>query len=145
VVDKLWLDGEPLASLMLFLFLTGLSMALYVMWSVATQAIIIEKVGAIEGLARSARLTEGRRWAILGLTMIVVVTGFALFAGLSMLTGASSAEVSSNRPATLAGIAGHVLSALSSAYFAVQTTVLYYYLRREKEGAESGDIARIFD
>ena len=33
----------------------------------------------------------------------------------------------------------------STAYFAVQTTVLYYYLRREKEGADSGELARVFD
>ena len=39
----------------------------------------------------------------------------------------------------------YLLSATSTAYFAVLTTILYYDLRREKEGADSGELARIFD
>ncbi len=92
------------------------------------------------GLLRSVRLTKGRRWAIFGLTMIPLIIVMALSVGVDM----GAAELIATDQ-WLVDALNYLISALSTAYFAVQTTVLYYYLRREKEGVESGEIAHVFD
>ena len=79
-----------------------------------------------------------------GNTVIPLIVVYALEAGSSMLPNISS-DLDATQVSTLERATDYVVSALASAYFAVQTTVLHYYLRREKDGVESGEIAHVFD
>lgn len=140
VVDQLWESGSTLASsLARGLLIFALALAVYVHWALTTQAIVIERIGPVAGLARSVRLTKGRRWAVLGLTLIPLIVVIALSVGAWALPKLVAMDQ------WLVDALDYLISALSTAYFAVQTTVLYYYLRREKEGADSGELARVFD
>jgi hypothetical protein len=144
-VDALWESGSDTESLVRWLVVYAIGMVLYVRWAVATQANVLDKLGAFAGLARSARLTKGHRWAIFGVTMIPLVVIYALHAGAAILPGIMVPDLDVSQADTLERAADYFISALSSAYFAVQTTVLYYYLRREKDGVESDEIAHVFD
>ena len=140
VVDRLWESGNSLASpLARWLLTYAIALVVYVHWAVSTQAIVVERIGPAAGLLRSVRLTKGRRWAVLGLTMIPLIVVLALSVGAWALPNLVGTEE------WLVDALNYLLSALSTAYFAVQTTVLYYYLRREKDGVESGEIAHVFD
>ena len=62
-----------------------------------------------------------------------------LYAGVEMAPELAAADEG------LVDALDYFVSANSTAYFTVLTTVLYYDLRREKEGADSGELARVFD
>ena len=144
IVNELWESGGGIEDLVRWLVVYAISMVLYIRWVVATQANVLERLGAFAGLARSAYLTKGRRWAVFGVTVIPLIVVYALEAGSSMLPNISS-DLDTTQVSTLERATDYVISALASAYFAVQTTVLHYYLRREKDGVESGEIAHVFD
>ena len=48
-------------------------------WSVALPALMIERTGVMESLARSRDLTRGRRWTVLGFLVLVAAFNGALF------------------------------------------------------------------
>jgi len=140
IIDQLWETGNTLVSVVArWLLIYAIALTVYVHWALSTQAIVIERIGPVAGLLRSVRLTKGRRWAIFGLTMIPLIIVMALSVGAWALPNLIAVDQ------WLVDALNYLISALSTAYFAVQTTVLYYYLRREKEGVESGEIAHVFD
>jgi hypothetical protein len=143
-VEMLWQSGSDSESFVRWLMVYALAIALFVPLAVATQATVIEGLGALAGLARSIRLTKGRRWAIFGVTMIPLIVTYALYIG-SLLPGTIWPDLHASQMSTAEGVLDYFISSLSLAYFSVQTTVLYYYLRREKEGVESGEVAHVFD
>jgi hypothetical protein len=145
IVEAVWPSASDTEMLVRWLATHAVAIAVFVPLSVATQANVIEGLGAFAGLARSVRLTKGRRWAIFAVTMIPLVVIYALRAGSVMLPAIVWPDSDASQSATLEGAADYLISALSSAYFSVQTTVLHYYLRREKDGIESGEVAHVFD
>jgi len=138
-VDQLWESGGDTESIVRGLLVYAIGFVFYVYLAVSTQAIVIERIGPVAGLVRSVRLTRGRRWAIFGLTMVPFVVVMVLYAGVEMAPELVDADE------WLVDALDYFVSANSTAYFAVLTTVLYYDLRREKEGADSGELARVFD
>jgi hypothetical protein len=138
VVELLW-ESEGFASLARWLLIYAVATVLYVRWGVSTQAIVIDRIGPLAGLARSARLTKGHRWAIFGLTTIPFIIFILLYSGMAIVS-----ELVAMKEWVVDAI-DYLIAATSTAYFAVLTTILYYDLRREKEGADSGELARVFD
>jgi hypothetical protein len=145
IVDALWASSSETEDLARWLAFYAIVFVLYVRWGVATQANVVERLGAFAGLTRSAYLTKGRRWAIFGVTITPLVVVYATYAATAMLFDIIAPDLDASEATTLARATDYFISALSSAYFAVQTTVLYYYLRREKDGVESGEVAHLFD
>ncbi len=105
---------------------------------VAMPACVVEQLGPIKAMGRSARLTKGHRWKIFGIWFaILMVGGIAQ----SMLQGAA------------AGIGGPVISVLVTllwgavygAFSAVFAVVTYHDLRVAKEGVDTDQIASVFD
>src|SRR5215470_13608494 len=85
-------------------------------------AIVVEKRGIIDSFNRSAFLTKGRRWAILGAWLVfavVAMVGFALLVVVAQLVSSSIALA----------VLAFVWQALFTAFSAVMTAVSYYYLR----------------
>jgi uncharacterized membrane protein len=46
---------------------------LFLMWSVAAPALVVEREGVFAALARSAELTKGARWKIFGIFLILMI------------------------------------------------------------------------
>lgn len=138
VVERLW-ESDGLASFARWLIFYVVAMYFYVRWAISTQAIVIDRIGPLAGLVRSARLTNGRRWATFGLIVIPSIFFIVLNVGVAFLSGMLAMTE------WLADLIDYLVAAASTAYFTVLTTILYYDLRREKEGADSGELARVFD
>lgn len=128
--------------------LTGvgvLSLILMVILWVPTQCIAIEQIGILAGFKRSAQLTKGRRWAIFGLIMIAGIVLLPVFYVISVLSHVPMRELAAAELTSVPGATYHVATAVLSAFYAVVTTVSYYYLCVEKDGFGAMDVARIFE
>jgi hypothetical protein len=114
-----------------------LGMALFLRWWVFVPAIVVENVGSIAAFRRSATLTKGHRWGILGIVLLVFITNLAC----SMVIG-TIAEFGAIATAALLNVV------LTLAFFALSSVLVavgYYVLRAEKEGFGLADLAQVFD
>jgi Membrane domain of glycerophosphoryl diester phosphodiesterase len=119
-----------------------------VLWWLYVPAIVVERKSIFESFGRSAELTKGRRWQILGLGLVIFVLlliifsviGFVLFGAMMESPGGELAEV----PLWVT-ILNYAISAIVTVFLAVVTAVSYYYLRAEKEGVGIEDLASVFD
>lgn len=119
-----------------------------VLWWLYVPAIVVERKSIFESFGRSAELTKGRRWQILGLGLVIFVLlliifsviGFVLFGAMMESPGGELAEVP-----LWATILNYAISAIVTVFLAVVTAVTYYYLRAEKEGVGIEDLASVFD
>jgi hypothetical protein len=111
---------------------------LLVMLWVYVPAIVIEKKGVGGSLSRSRELTKGRRWAILGLFIVVVIC----FAIANWIDGFIFGLIFGPAGAFWATELAQIVFGMFSA---VMAAVGYYYLRSDKEGIAIGDIAKVFD
>jgi hypothetical protein len=140
------LSGILLILAFIALIIPGL--ILYVMWWVAIPVAVIERPGAVASLRRSAALTAGNRWRVVGLILCFFVAavaagallGGSLIAALAFAAGGD--EVRIDQAST---IASWLFAALFMAAQAVLTAVSYYHLRVAKEGVGIDDIAAVFD
>jgi hypothetical protein len=116
---------------------------------VATPAAVLERPGVRGALRRSRELTEGHKFEIFGLMVILFLAGFA--AGkivedvtLPHLTDPGYIdETMRNFPTYI--YVHLVLQMVLSSMGAVMQGVAYYFLRAEKEGTTADELARIFD
>ena len=116
---------------------------LYVAWSVATPALLLEERTGWEALKRSRELVKGRFWPTLGavvlvgiLTAIVQMIFLGVLAGLVSVTGNEVAQGMANAVGQTAS------SALTTPLSAAVLTVLYFDLRVRKEGFDLELLAR---
>ena len=119
-----------------FILLIVPGIILLLRWAVAVPVLVQERQGVLASMARSAELTSGNRWALLGLFVIIViilfiaqlVIGFvvALFGGIIAL------------------VLGLVVQSILSTVFSTATAVSYVALREAKEGTSVQELARIF-
>jgi MFS family permease len=140
------------------LVLLPLAMALFALliWifiklMVAPAAVVIEELGAVDGLRRSWQLTRGNWWRILGITLVVLIMvgviaqvvtiPFSLLS--AFFTGVVSPHGGPEQAVTAAvamGVATAIISALVGAVgYAFQTSVmalLYLDLRMRKDGLD---------
>ena len=120
---------------------------LTVLW-VAVPAAVVERPGVFEALSRSAVLTEGYRWRVFGVIVLLLLInmGVGLIVGLiaSVLILAGGGLGSSGGVIALFVVLG-IFDALLSAFSAVVTAVGYHDLRAAKEGISIDDIAKVFD
>ncbi len=104
---------------------------------VAMPATVMEKIGAGDACARSATLTSGQRWTIFGIVFILGVIGGLI----SWVVTSYSLEVSLWANLLVTWITTAVFSGVG----AVAASVVYFQLRRSKEGADLQSLAAIFD
>ena len=111
-------------------------------WAAALPALVIEKVGVFAAFGRSAVLTRGNRWRVLRLLFFYSVIG-----GLLQIPGRIILAVVG------AGMIGSAVSlitflALALVYTLVGVTgvaVIYFELRRIREGIAPEALAAVFD
>jgi hypothetical protein len=134
--------GVALATTFLAM-LAGLALVIpmlivFTMLVVAPPACVVERLGPINSMRRSARLTKGHRWKIFGLWLVTIIGG-AIVQG--VLVGAA-AQIG-GRP--LALLIQFVIGAVWGAFYAILIVVAYHDLRVAKEGVNTDQIAAVFD
>lgn len=131
----------------LLLIVPGIMLAL--MWSMAFVAVVAERPGVFGAFSRSARLTKGARWKILGLFLAVVVIyvivlGFAGVAGAT--TSLSVAQLRTGAAPTF-GIGQIITAVINGVVVTWVTTMfasLFIELREWKEGPDTSQLSDIF-
>ena len=118
-----------------FILLVIPGVYLYVAWSVATPALMLEGLAPGAALRRSRELVKGRWWRVAG---VLIVTGIlvgvvvlAVTAALLALLGTGSTVTTQ---AIIQAVAGSVGAIIVLPFSASIATVLYYMLRGERGG-----------
>jgi hypothetical protein len=106
--------------------------------SAALPVCVVEKLGPFKSMRRSARLTKGYRWRLLGLFLIVFVAGAIIGSIPRFVIGAIAGP-------TLVTIVAYVISAFVGVYYGVAAAVVYHDLRVAKEGIDLARIVAVFD
>ena len=107
------------------------------MW-VAIPVAVVERAGVRGAMSRSDELTEGSRWPIFGLWLLVVIINI----GLGMVIGIGGAATGQS---TILFLGVSILSLFSTAWQASVQAVSYYTLRSMKEMMDVDQIAAVFD
>jgi hypothetical protein len=118
-----------------------------VRWSMAVPACVVEGLGPIASLRRSAELTKGNRWKIFGMfaliSIVVLLVSVIVLTVIKPLAGAGLGEILGGF--VVASIIGLIASAIYSAYFNIVQALIYHDLRVAKEGIDTDQIASVFD
>jgi hypothetical protein len=109
---------------------------LWVMWAVVVPACIVESMGAVASMSRSADLTKGYRWKVFGIMLLLGLV-FLLVLFVQAMIGLVSQALSS--------IVSMILSVGWIAYLDCVIIMTYHDLRVAKEGIDTEQIASIFD
>jgi len=128
-----------------FLLLLIPGIILILMWAVAVPALVVERGGILESLSRSAELTKGSRWKILGLFCVLGVSYWLLsfvigLVGLGVYGSAGPAGQLTITSLIGSAIVGMIFNAL---WGTIQPS-LYVELRRAKEGDSVDNLEQIF-
>lgn len=132
-----------------FVLLIVPGIILYLMWAVAAPALVEEGTGVFESFSRSAYLTKGARWTILGLGLIMLVI-YWIFSGLIGVILVSmygvqglAASIQQGLPIGFLLVSG-VISTILTAIVATIQTSLYIELRNWKDGPATEALNEIF-
>lgn len=131
-----------------FVLLIVPGVMLYIMWAVASPALVAERTGVFGALARSSALTKGARWKVFGVEFILLIINWVFSAVLSETLQATVGSDLTKLATTGLPISWVVLSAISGTIVnTVWSTVqasLYVELRNWKEGLPEQSLADIF-
>jgi hypothetical protein len=118
--------------------------ALYLItiWAVTVPAMLVEGTGVRESFERSAGLTRGRRWRVLGASVVCVAIVVAVFAAISAVLNA--VPIVSER-IELQSLLRWLAGAACAAFIHPLSAVLYTLLRQEKEGLSIAQIVGTLD
>lgn len=120
-----------------FMLLVIPGVVLSLAWLVVVPAMVTERLGVMEAIRRSNRLTGGARGTIFGLTIAVGLVGFIPAWLLQLLADAiANPVVSAIVDPTMQSVSG-----LVNAIFAV---AIYHELRWSKEGAPTDRLVEVF-
>jgi hypothetical protein len=112
-------------------------MILLTMWYMSVSVCVVERLGPVASLRRSAELSRGSRWQIFGLIAVFVIgfgIGGGILGGIAGATGSSAAIA----------VVKFVVQALGGAAGMILATVIYHDLRVSKEGSDTDRIAGVF-
>jgi len=112
------------------------SAILLVVWAVVVPACIVETLGPIASLSRSAGLTKGYRWKIFGILLLLVILYGVGAVVQILLTSYGQA---------IGGLFAIVWFVVWIAYWNCAVIMVYHDLRVAKEGIDTEQIASIFD
>ena len=120
-------------------------MVLTCMLYVAVPASIVEKPGVLGALRRSRLLTDGYKWHILGMTMLVgMIPSILLTVARFWMLGLDDRHASITQWTHYIYLQTAV-SMVVGPLGAVFPAVTYYLLRQDKEGASVQELVRVFE
>jgi hypothetical protein len=120
---------------MVLLLVPGL--ILFTMWYVSTPSCVVERLGPVASMRRSAELTKGHRWKVFGMFILVAIIGGI---GSGIVLGVMTAA-----GVTIGTVLNLIWAAVFGAYSAVLVVVTYHDLRVDKEGVDTDQIAAVFE
>jgi hypothetical protein len=121
-----------------FVLLVVPGLILFTMWFVATPACVVEQLGPFRSMERSAQLTKGHRWKILGAMLLLLVPAVIVSQLLEVTLTALGGS-------TLALAGDLTWTSVWGAFYAVLVVVTYHDLRVVKDGVDIEQIAAVFD
>lgn len=146
-VSILLMLGIYFASLLLVI--PGLLVA--VRWAVAMPAVVAERTGVFGAFGRSNRLSEGARWQILGIGLVVVVVYTLIVMVTPLLMGVSrglfSGQFDPNGMAIMSlpqQVLQAILNTLALTWATLVGAALFIDLRRWKDGPDYQEVADVF-
>lgn len=117
------------------------SLMIYTALWVAVPVAVVERPGVIASMRRSAALTKGYRWRILGVLLVIgLLNGVAEAIATSPFGGSGGAAGGMAET-----VIGYLVTVFFAAWGAVATAVAYHDLRAVKEGIGVNEIAAVFD
>jgi hypothetical protein len=122
------------------LFLLGLAATIYLslmLW-VAIPSVVVENLGSVDSLKRSASLTHGHKGQIFVIMLVAVVVAFV-----GGVIGGLTATLLAAGPETLV-IVQLFVTLLAGALAATMIAVGYHDLRQAKEGIGVEDLLKVF-
>lgn len=128
---------------LLLLAIPGIILSIY--WSVCVPAMTQEKLPVFAALERSADLTSGYRWGIFGLGIISAVLNVALFYGVERGLDLVPPEWDGVIFFSIQLTANIVSGAISALLPLTGIAVIYFELRRVKEGLSAPAVVSVFD
>jgi hypothetical protein len=120
---------------------------LFVRWIAVVPVTVIERPGVIQSLRRSSALTEGHRWAILGLAVLYTVATLVLHAVLNVVLPGSAVDLTilpSSAAWYVPTVALVLVQIVTSVLVAVGIAAIYFELRQIKEGVGVEELAQVF-
>ena len=137
-----------LALMVGMLLLVVPAVILYVMWAVATPALVEERTGVFGAFGRSRELTKGARWKVFGVELIIVITLWliGIVAGVAMMSRGPAAmqTIAANGFPIWWLVGNAMLSTILGALWCAIQTSLYVELRIWKDGPSSSGLEEIF-
>ncbi len=115
----------------------------YAVFAVVYPAVAIEGVG-FRGLGRSAALTKGYRWPVVGVIVVIGICTILLNIVTSFVGGFLVGAVGDGMVA-LAVLINAVLYAITYGLSGISIALIYARLREIKEGVSVSDLAAVFD
>jgi hypothetical protein len=132
--------GALIAALGVLGFLATLcvTVAVWVVFSLAPAAVVLERLGPVQGLRRSYRLVSGTFWRVFGILLltlvIIVVASFVLEIPFFIIEGlAGSGTVAA---IIVSAIGGIIVGSITRPVLAGVTVLLYLDMRMRKEGLD---------
>jgi hypothetical protein len=122
---------------------------LYLMWAVASPALVAERTGVFGAFGRSRELTKGARWKVLGVELVVVLAWWiisAVIGGmlLAMLGFKGMQQIGQHGWPVTWAIGTIIISTLVNALWSTVQTALYVELRAWKGGHSNEVLQDIF-
>lgn len=129
------LTGIGISIGMMLLIIPGI--ILMCIWAVSMQACIVEDLGVLDSISRSADLTKYYRLQIFVLMFLVGIV--------TVLFGVVDALSSIEGPSAGWSLISAALQTLPAAFSGVMSAIIYYDLRAVKEGLDLDHLVKIFD
>jgi hypothetical protein len=132
---------------MMFFLVPGIM--LFVMWAVASPALVAERTGVFEAFGRSRYLTKGVRWKVFGVEILIFILYYVFMAVFGAITysvaGFDMNGFVASGGLPISWIITTVITAtvVNTVWSTVQTS-LYVELRNWKEGLPEQSLAEIF-
>jgi hypothetical protein len=134
------ITNQFLAFALAFIAAIVVSAYLACSWLVAPVVVVIEKMGPIAALGRAWRLSDGNRWRIFGIQVLLLILNLVLSILIGGLFGGLAAAGGQSSPAGQIGVSSILESLVNLASTIIWApvewiafTVLYYDLRVRKE------------
>jgi uncharacterized membrane protein len=130
-----------------FMLLIVPGIILYCMWSVAVPALVEERLGVFGSFARSKDLTDGAKWKVFGVLLILLLFYWLLsaIAGIFMFDGVDfSNPDAAFQMSTGFIVMNLVVGTVVNLFWSLVQASLYVELRQWKDGPATASLERIF-
>ena len=138
-LSLLWAFGVGIG----FILLVVPGVILLMMWAVAVPALVVERHGVIDAFSRSAELTKGARWKILGLCLVLIVI-YWLLAIVVGIIGLGMFNPALNGFAITNVIGSIIVGTIFNTIWGTVQPSLYVELRQWKEGGSIENLEEVF-